>query len=416
MNLIDYTLASDIDKTEWLNAFQITTGLRYFGGKTFIGKYLVNHILNMAGKMMEDGKKADIFVDGFAGGGKIGFSIPEGFFDKIVINDINYGVYCFFYCCKKNPEALIDIITELGEAMSKDFFLFCAYHRNDRTKVEPLISAAMTYWVTQASFNGATDSDKAAYKLDFTDVRSGQPSRAAEKEAIEKIVIHAKKHIKLVHDKMMSLNIVIENLDYRDLIKKYNGKAYQTLSGKTEQFADNAMCNKLWYFDPPYHPATLCGGNVAPYEDSFSLEDARAMVDVLHGDYKKEYGSLDYFIKSDYNPKYTHLKLVEEYEDAKYKSRIESKKNKNSIKAKTYRAYVNRMKKQVKLSKDSYHDFDKLEDNIKHGDDEANLENPEFYVTCLGEFDKGAMDSENGTKLRGREYIWCRGNYIKDNR
>ena len=91
MNLYDYVYASDGDKTKWLDSIRIVSGLPYFGGKQFIGRYLLNHIFNMASRMYMDGKKADIFVDAFGGGGKIALSVPEGWFKEIVQDDRGTG-------------------------------------------------------------------------------------------------------------------------------------------------------------------------------------------------------------------------------------------------------------------------------------------------------------------------------------
>ena len=102
MRIIDYYMSSDKDKEAWLDSFSITSGLRYFGGKSVIGKYLMNQICNMACRMTENGKKPHIFIDAFAGGGKIALSIPEGWFDMIVLNDLNYGVYSFFKSCNNS--------------------------------------------------------------------------------------------------------------------------------------------------------------------------------------------------------------------------------------------------------------------------------------------------------------------------
>ena len=38
---------------------------------------LMNRLFNMAVRMEDDGNKADIFIDAFTGGGKIGLSVPS---------------------------------------------------------------------------------------------------------------------------------------------------------------------------------------------------------------------------------------------------------------------------------------------------------------------------------------------------
>ena len=103
-------MSSEYDKRKWLDSYKIMTGLPYFGGKNFIGKYLINRICNMAVQMDIDGNKPDIFIDVFGGGGKIALSIPEGWFDTIVLNDFNYGITSFFKCCKEQPHELVALI------------------------------------------------------------------------------------------------------------------------------------------------------------------------------------------------------------------------------------------------------------------------------------------------------------------
>lgn len=509
MNLADYELSSELERTKWLDSFKIMSGLRYFGGKATIGKYLMNHICNMADRMKQDGYKADIFVDVFAGGGKIALSIPEGFFGTVVLNDLNYGIYNFFNCCKEKPEALVRMIEELGSIMSKEIFYLCAYSRSndgttnkkqeadrilkeasqlenvdavkgkakeirkrvsltdeeielmgkdglseeekelvnsielteeekavivyadkirkaeriqdvynlmDDTKVDGLVSAAMTYWITQTSFNGVTDPHKVSYRLGMRDNKSGLPTKGNEKEDIQKVINHARKHIKLVHEKMLRLNIVVENLDYRELIKKYNGMPYETNNNEKKQAPEYGEKNKLWYLDSPYHPATLNGAEAAPYEDTFSISMARELANIVHGDYRGDYGDIPYFIKSDYSPKDTYEQFVQELNDAEKKLAEEEGKGKgkDTDRIASYKSYIARMKRQAGFSEKCYHDFDKLEDNLEWEGHKADTKNPEFYIVCLGEFDKGAVNSEDGTKLKGKEFIWCRGNYISE--
>ena len=136
MKLNDYKMSSEYDKRKWIDSYKIMSGLPYFGGKAYIGPYLINEICNMAVQMEIDGKKADIFVDVFGGGGKIALSVPEGWFDTIVLNDYNYGITSYFNCCKNCPDELIDLIEKLGSVMDKDLFHLLAFIRsNDGNRV-----------------------------------------------------------------------------------------------------------------------------------------------------------------------------------------------------------------------------------------------------------------------------------------
>ena len=96
MRLNDYRFSEEEDRRQWLNSIKMKVGLKYFGGKSVIGRYLFNNIFNMAVQMKKDKRPADILIDAFTGGGKIGLSVPSGWFDTIVINDLDLGVYSYY--------------------------------------------------------------------------------------------------------------------------------------------------------------------------------------------------------------------------------------------------------------------------------------------------------------------------------
>ena len=326
MRLANYEFAETLDKKEWLNSVQMKVGLNYFGGKTRIGKYIFNNIFNLSVEMKKQGRKPDIFIDAFTGGGKMGLSVPYGWYDTIVMNDLNYGVYSFYKCCQDDVQyiALIYMIEKIGEIMSRDMFHLAAYLRSfglyvdkwgdkeDLVKesevIDPLVAAAFTYWVTAGAFNGQTEPDSTAYnltrKLDKTDENGERlDDKQMERKEIEKVIKLAYKRIPKIHEQLSSQNYIIENLDYRELIKKYNGKPWHDIQWKEkeiyrkiliqngtydedtfekvyEQFSEeHTHLNKeyegkniLWYMDPPYHPYTLYDGKDAPYADAFTVE------------------------------------------------------------------------------------------------------------------------------------------------
>ena len=442
MRIIDYYMSSERDRETWLDSFSITSGLRYFGGKSVIGKYLMNRICNMACRMTENGKKPHIFIDAFAGGGKIALSIPEGWFDMIVLNDLNYGVYSFFKSCKEKPLALVKLIEEIGEVYDENMFRYFTLNRAhgnqkksesyrkrkqlckiklmdisaDEAKeisgiqhydfyeahfkymykepVNELVAAAMTYFVTQTSWNGDTEPATVTYRLSVADNKEGNFSAFNEKEKIERMVNRAKKHVFHVHNMMVKKNIVVENLDYRELIKKYNGKEFSDLTGTIDKNDSYTAKNILWYFDPPYHPATLAGGKPAAYEDTFPIQMTLEMTKILHNDkdYIEKYGELFYFIKSDYCPKdcYDDKKKALDFAKQKYAE----KWNKGNA-TQQDKDIVDKLQKAVDELKDHYHDFDCLEEG-------------EYYREEIGTFSKGGEGTENN-KTKGTEFVWCRG-------
>ena len=68
---------------------------------------IYNTIFNMAINMEDEGNKPKVFVDAFCGGGKMALSVPHGWFDLIVMNDLDYGVYSYYCCAKDRHRELI---------------------------------------------------------------------------------------------------------------------------------------------------------------------------------------------------------------------------------------------------------------------------------------------------------------------
>ena len=467
MRLNDYKMSSEYDKKKWLESYQITKALPYFGGKNFIGKYLINRICNMAVQMDIDGNKPDIFIDVFGGGGKIALSIPEGWFDTIVLNDFNYGITSFFKCCKEQPDELVALIEKLGEVMNEDLFHILAFirsndgHRNLEKELEekgndkkqryldykellfddgidPLLSAAATYWVTNLDFMGITDPIQVSYKADIADNQSGTIGNQKEKEKIQNIIKTSKKRIPQICQRMRKNNIIVERLDFAELVKKYNGKPYKTIDGKEESYQEYSSKNKLWYMDSPYHPSTLSGGKDAPYEDTFPIKLVSKMTEIIHNDKADEYGKIDYFIKSDYDPKdtfafatkeiarYTLEKKKVEQAIAVEKEKVNPNgKNDKLEKAESRLKIINNYIEKLEKQRDNiagsspefmgkktipFHHFDCLEDNSEYANGGIKpWEQRVYFKECLGEFAKGVTNDITGEKVMGKEYIWFKG-------
>jgi len=474
MQLNDYRMSSIYDKEKWLNSYKITSGLPYFGGKEFIGKYLMNRICNMAVQMDDDGKTADIFIDVFGGGGKIALSVPEGWFDTIVLNDYNYGITSFYTCCKEQPDELISLIEKLGSVMDKDLFHILAFIRSNdgiknldkeyargvnklgqtiyetqylkykdivfNDKIDPLLSAAATYWVTKLDFLGITDPLKVSYKASIKDNKTETIDKENEKKLIANAIKNAKTHIIRVSQLMRKNNIIVERLDFAELVKKYNGRLYKTIDKKEEIHSEYAKLNKLWYFDSPYHPCTLNGGTVAPYEDTFDIDLVYKMTQIVHNDRAKEYGEIEYFIKSDYDPKDTYkfaLDMKDKYnkEKARLEAKVHGLTETEKKRLHVINEYLNKLEKQIKNITTPvdfgdekimpFHHFDCLEDNSEYnvcdeyclpiaGEKMKPLEQREYFKECLGTFTKGSKNNITGEKVIGKEFIWFRGMKIKD--
>lgn len=380
MRLSNYEFLDNENKIKYLDSLKVDVGLKYFGGKRFIARYLINHIFNMAICMKNNGKTPDLLIDAFVGGGKIGLSIPKGFFNKIVLNDINYGVYSYFKCAKDSPKELIYAIDYLGKYISRDLFYTFLLIR-DNKKLDPLLAGALTYWGTASSYNGILDPNHAFYNLTRLD-NNKTFDKNIEQDNIKKIIKNAFDKIPKLSEKLNE-NYIIENLDYRELIKKYNGLEYKDLQGNCHIEEKYKNENKLWYLDPPYHPYTVYAGAGAIYLDSFDLETANEMTKILHGDYEDEYGALEYFIKSDYDP-------IEAYKLAK--DNVNKTDNKDQ--------------------KEWYEKTIHMEENSKELSTLFScLEQEPFKKIYIGEFDKGSLigTRDELVKNSAKEFIWCRG-------
>lgn len=408
MRLTNYEFAEEIDKVEWLNSIQMKVGLPYFGGKSVIGRYIFNNIFNLSVEMKKQGNPPEIFIDAFTGGGKIGLSVPNGWYKTIVINDKDYGVYSYYISCRDNHIALINMIEKIGDIMCKDLFHLSAYLRYfgknvdkwdgggkvaDNEIVEPLVAGALTFWVTSSAFNCQTDPDSTTYNLvrgkkaedgnsiNDDDGEANYEIHRMEQDEIKKIIAKAKKNIPKLHEQLNCRDYRIENLDYRELIKKYNGKAYTDLQGRNNIVEAFASKTKLWYFDPPYHPLCLYAGMDAPYADTFTEKMANEMVEILAGENVSQYGKIDYFIKSDYDPKYILEVARRDVDDDSIKSQ----------RRKWYKQLLDRERNNKEISTI----FSKLEQFP-------------FEKICVGGFDKGTVQAD-GKRGVGQEYIWCKG-------
>ena len=369
MRLMDYKLFSKDERLQYLDSQKMTTGIPYLGGKSRIGKYIYNTIFNMAVTMNDNGDKPKIFIDAFTGGGKIGLSMPDGWFDTIIMNDLDYGVYCYYVCCQENYRLLLDTINYLVDNMSETMMKKCKEIRKDKT-LDKYMCGAMTYLACALSFNNSV---MKRYKPTMGDNN--------EKQELEKVRARANRAVTNVSKQFKRRSYIIENLDYYELIKKYTGKSWTDTEGNIyKPIAENSRVysNILFYFDPPYYSETLSLGEDAPYDYTFSTSDTKKMTDILVNT-----PELKYFIKSDYDPKDTIR--TAEYE----------LKNNDKLSKSLKDFYTSRLTEPLKS--EIIHIFDSLEDESKG-----------FQKICVGGFDKGAIKLDGNTSI-GNEYIWTKG-------
>lgn len=391
MRINDWYLFSDAEKLSFLREYKMKSPMPYFGGKSIIGKYLICHINNMTVQMALDENKRnrsksnilhkqDIFVDVFTGGGKMGASMgASGMFKTIVMNDIDYGVYSYFKVVQSNDYlVLIKAVDLLCDKMNIELFHLISQIR-EITELDEVMAGAMTYVLTACSFNSITSPATCSY--------SPTIKLCSEKDYLDGVKARANKNIPKLHNILSdssttnSSHYIIENLDYKELIKKYNGKPWMDLLGNLhDPIKENEGKSKLWYFDEPYDADTM-RGVIAPYSNSFPLSETEAIVEILNGSREKEFGEIKYFIRSNYDPKWA-------VEDAL----IQKKKN-----SKSYKRYTKAYNYIIDNSDIIKHKYDSIEDRANG-----------FIKLCLGGFDRNVITEEDG-RPTGYEYIWTHG-------
>lgn len=87
--------------------------LRYPGGKSKLIDYVYSQ-LNLS--------KTKLFVEPFAGGASVGLSLLNAnIIDKLIINDLDYGIYSLFETIKHDPETLLNKINTY-QPTHEDYF------------------------------------------------------------------------------------------------------------------------------------------------------------------------------------------------------------------------------------------------------------------------------------------------------
>lgn len=203
----------------------------YYGGKF----YIIPDIIKEIGYAYT---KYDIkcIVDVFGGSGAVILSIPQEWKLNRVYNDIDLRLY-------KTLKALKDK-TSRNEVL--DFFkwtlrsreLFNEFKNSEWDKLTNVETAKRFLYLTLNSFSG----DLVSYASEINKNRG----------KIAPLIANITRNYKYLQK---YLNI--ENLDFRELIKKYKGK------------------NTFFYLDPPY----LSGGK--SYKYSFGIQDFKDLKDAL---------------------------------------------------------------------------------------------------------------------------------------
>lgn len=451
----EYINASERERQLWVDTLPIEVGMQYFGGKSGpLGRKLLKAVCDMQAYCITKGKRKKIYVDAFCGGGKMGLSVPEGWFDEIYMNDLDYGVYSYYHVCKNRPEELkrvveayinpktliqkVKITNDLEK--SQGWLLFEAL-KWGRHSDEGMFGANYNYNGAVGVNLEAIDNSEAlktnlVIKRVFSDIKNitipepelraafatvfiteyGFTSETGKhasytiegKRETEKVgLINQKKKdilnkIDNVHRIMNKKNITITRDDYAQLLDTPDDKTMAEMNKNDREdllHLAKEKDNILFFLDPPYHPLTLSGQKEAGYDCTFNREMSLQILDKLRKlrlDDKKDLA----FIFCNYNPSDFKAANEELFNDEeKNKEALKgldltgNKDNETIIENLFTRDDTFNARMEGKLAYEDFTPFQKL-----------GIAEP-YYL--------GAFQRLDSSTSKGNEIIWIHPNYCK---
>jgi len=182
------------------------------------------------------------FVEVFGGSGYVSQNINRSKFRNIIYNDIDDRLTTFYKIVKENPGLLTQLVTLLPYSRS--------YHKliNELLKsgnheLAALETAVLLFYAVNSSINGIIT------KVSFSNVL--EPGRNRPRDYVSK----ARNILRLA---AAWRDITIENLDFREVIRKYDAPW------------------TVFYLDPPYVPTAK-----EYYGKPFTVDDLRDMANIL---------------------------------------------------------------------------------------------------------------------------------------
>ena len=194
------------------------SSLRYPGGKNKLAKFIA--------LICEKNNINGHYVEPYAGGASVAlYLLINGYVKEITINDLDRGIYAFWYSVLNNTEKFCRKIKNT-EVTVENWEKFKKIHANART-VKLFDLGFATFFLNRTNRSGIIDGgviggkeQKGKYKIDC---------RFKKEDLIKKIKLIAS-HKKSIH---------LYNLDASELIEKIQ--------------KENKNPNTIFYFDPPYY-------------------------------------------------------------------------------------------------------------------------------------------------------------------
>jgi DNA adenine methylase len=189
---ISEELLKELDKLKE-NA-KLTKPLRYPGGDWYIKDEIIDLLVKSRSKVL---------VEVFGGSGVISMYAPRDVFKSIVYNDIDSLLTNFFIVLKERPIDLQKrlVLTPVSRDVIRRYVEL--YNSGEIHKLDPVEKAAAIFLLTRATFDARRETFQT------------KVSKSLAKEV--------KRHVALLTEySKMWQDVTIENLDFRELIKKYD--------------------------------------------------------------------------------------------------------------------------------------------------------------------------------------------------
>jgi DNA adenine methylase len=181
------------------------------------------------------------FVEVFGGSGYITQNISRKIFGNIIYNDIDDKLTAFYKTVKENPEKLTLILSLLpySRSLNKIVKELLATSK----ELSSLVTAVLLFYSVNSTIFGTLNSDGFAYGI--------KPLRNEARNFKSRIWA-------ILKYAGMWKDVIIENLDFREVIKKYDSE------------------NTVFYLDPPYPDRAI-----NYYGHPFTVADLREMAKML---------------------------------------------------------------------------------------------------------------------------------------
>jgi DNA adenine methylase len=209
--------------------------IRYVGADSRIINILLPRIESLCSK-----PKCTL-VEVFGGSGYVSQMANREKFNVVVYNDINDMLVAIYKHVKENPELLTQLVMLLPYSRSLHRIVLGLLRSN--LDFASIITAATAFYAINTTFNSNISSKSAGF------------SYGIEKNAAERYRSNAMSILKYAD---VWKDITIENLDFRDVIKKYDAE------------------RTVFYLDPPYVDRAE-----EYYGTPFTVDDLREMATML---------------------------------------------------------------------------------------------------------------------------------------